>query len=128
MALDAAPDPDEPGAHHHPAVLLQHLRPDDDIGDAGLVLDGHEDDALGGARALAHQHHAARRHEPAVAHGTDLLAGRRAALAAERAQELHGMAFERQAQGLIVVHHMLRHRHFWEGDGGSAPLSRALAY
>ena len=40
------------------AQALERLRPDDDIGDARLVLERHEDDALGGAGALAHQHQA----------------------------------------------------------------------
>ncbi len=37
---------------------LERLRPDDDVGDARLVLERHEDDALGGAGPLAHQHEA----------------------------------------------------------------------
>lgn len=56
LALDAAMDREHAGAEDHPSLLLEHVRPDDDIGAAGLVLDGDEQDALGGARHLPHQH------------------------------------------------------------------------
>src|SRR5262252_3830441 len=40
-------------AHDDGTKALERLRPDDDVGDRGLVLDGHEDDAIGRARLLA---------------------------------------------------------------------------
>ena len=63
-ALDIALDQDEPRAHHLFAELLHHLRPHHDIGDAGFVLQRHEDHALGAARTLPHQHHAGAAHAP----------------------------------------------------------------
>ena len=53
LALHLAGDGDEAGAEHDGAERLEHLRPDDDVGDVGLVLDGHEDDAARRARPLA---------------------------------------------------------------------------
>ena len=43
------------------AESLEHLRPDDDVGDAGLVLERDEDDARRRARPLADQDEARRR-------------------------------------------------------------------
>jgi hypothetical protein len=50
--------PHQPRAHHLLAKPLHHLRPHHNIGDAGFVLQRHEDDAAGAARTLSHQHHA----------------------------------------------------------------------
>ena len=58
FALQPPANGEELAGHHHPPVLCQHLRPDDDIGDAGLVLEGDEDDALGGAGHLPHENEA----------------------------------------------------------------------
>jgi hypothetical protein len=44
--------------HHRAAKFLEHLWPHDEIGDAGLVFERNEHDALGRARPLAHQHQA----------------------------------------------------------------------
>ena len=40
------------GGQDDAAILLEHLRPDDEVGDAGLVLDGDEHDALGRSRLI----------------------------------------------------------------------------
>ena len=74
-ALDVALDQDEARAHHLLAVLLHHLRPHHDIGDAGFVLQRHEDDALGAARTLPHQHHAGAADAAPVVAMADVLAG-----------------------------------------------------
>ena len=39
--------------HDDGTKALERLWPDDDVGDRGLVFDGHEDDAVGRARLLA---------------------------------------------------------------------------
>src|SRR3712207_7096685 len=44
------------------SIGLEDVRPDDEVGDPGLVLDGDEDDAAGAARALAHQRQAGDAH------------------------------------------------------------------
>ncbi len=58
LALHLAADPEQRGPEHDAPVLLEGLRPDHRVGDAGLVLQGGEDHALGAARTLAHQHQA----------------------------------------------------------------------
>jgi hypothetical protein len=56
LALDAALHGDHAGGEDDAAPALVERRPDHQVGDAGLVLDGDEHDALGGSRLLAHQH------------------------------------------------------------------------
>jgi hypothetical protein len=46
----------QPRADQRPAVARAHMGVDHEVGRAELVLDGDEDDALGGAGPLAHQH------------------------------------------------------------------------
>ncbi|MNN75077.1 hypothetical protein D3C81_1913470 [compost metagenome] len=69
-ALDVAFDMDQPCAHHFAAKRLHDLRPDDNIGDAGFILNGEEHHALGAGGALAHGDDA--RHFHAASVGTFL--------------------------------------------------------
>jgi hypothetical protein len=55
FALHFAAHGDKAGAEHLRAELLEHFRPDDDVGDAGFVFERHENDAGGRARALTHE-------------------------------------------------------------------------
>src|SRR4051794_28786015 len=94
--LQAAADGEEAGAHDSAAMGLEAVAPDDDIGDAGFILEGQEDDALGGAGALPDQHEAGDGH---------LRVGTKTRIAVLRigydpeapqsvAQEAHGMRLE----------------------------------
>ena len=74
-ALNVAFDQHQPRAHHLLAEALHHLRPHHDVGDAGFVLQRHEDDALGAARTLPHQHHAGAADALPVAGMADRCAG-----------------------------------------------------
>ena len=111
MALDAAGDVDEPCAHHDLAKAFERLGPDDEIGDAGFVLDGHEDDALGGARPLAHQHDAGDRDAAAVLDSLQLGAGAHPLGAQAFPQEAHRMGFEGQPGRLVIGDDMLGEGH-----------------
>src|SRR5258708_6560662 len=53
LALQAAFAIKQGRAEHGAAEALEDRRPNDEIGDAGFVLDGDEDDAFGAAWALA---------------------------------------------------------------------------
>ena len=121
MALDAALDEHQPGRHDDAPVALQDLRPDDRIGDAGLILQGHEHHPLGAAWSLAHQHHTGQTRRRAISKAFQLGAAQRASAKTGGAQERHWMRLERQFERLIVVHHMLRQRHFRQPDGGLRP-------
>src|SRR3546814_20337555 len=52
FALDLAINAEQPRTHDDAAVFLEHSRPDDQIGDACLVLDGDEHDAFRRSRPL----------------------------------------------------------------------------
>ena len=56
VALNDAVYRHQPRAHHNLALLLEYVGPDDQIGDASLILDGDEDDAFRAARPLPDQH------------------------------------------------------------------------
>ena len=60
LSLDASAHGDHAGAHHDAAKLLEHLRPDHQVGDAGLVLQGDEHHALGAAGPLPNKDEARR--------------------------------------------------------------------
>ena len=49
---------EEARGHDDAPVGRENLGPDDDIGDASLVFERHEDDALRRSRPLAHQNEA----------------------------------------------------------------------
>src|SRR5579859_5653630 len=57
------------------AVLVVEVRPDDNIGDAGFVFHGKEDEALGCARALASNDTASGAHEVTILTGAQLFGG-----------------------------------------------------
>src|SRR5258708_36144634 len=53
--LDAAVRRHHAGRENDPPLLLKYGRPDNEIGDAALILQGDEYHALGGTGHLAHQ-------------------------------------------------------------------------
>ncbi|WP_341649600.1 hypothetical protein [Thauera humireducens] len=53
LAADLAEHAHQPRAEQDAALLLEQLGADDDVGQAGLVLQRDEQRALGGGRALA---------------------------------------------------------------------------
>ena len=99
-------------------LLLERFRPDDDVGDVGLVLERHEDDALRRSRPLPHQHEAGDG-DPHILPQI-VAAQRRVAHGAERgealAEEAHRMLLQRQAGGHIILHDMLGERHGGKRD------------
>ena len=55
--------------HDQPAIGVKDVFPDDHIGRAGFILQGHEDHALGGAWPLSHQDHAPNAGPPPMTQG-----------------------------------------------------------
>ena len=58
LGLQVARHRQEARADHDRPQPLEHLWPDDDVGDARLVLQRHEDDARRRPRPLTHEHEA----------------------------------------------------------------------
>ena len=54
--LNAALHHQDTRTHHDWPKAFEHVRPDNQIGDAGLVLNGDETDPAGRTRALTHQY------------------------------------------------------------------------
>ena len=127
FALDAAVHRHHAGREDDLPVIFEHFRPDDEIGDSGLIFDGDEHDALGGSRHLPDQHHAGSLEPAAIACGHGLGAGDDAPRGEVPAQEGHGVAAQRQADMAVIFDHLASSRHrpecdrwfpdFWDGSG-----------
>ena len=129
VALDDSVHRHQPRAHDDLALLFEHVGPDDEIGDSGLVFEGDEHDALGASRPLADQHQARDRQSLAVADGLQLVGGDELPRCIMFAQEAHRVRFQAEADRLVIVHDMLG-RAAWRGAaraGFPVPSSRASA-
>ena len=86
------------GADHFGALALQKLRPDDDIGRACLIFDGHEDDAFRRAWPLTEEDDPRNSDGSAIAigHSRQRDAGQRTDRLKPLAQECDRMAFQGQ--------------------------------
>ena len=67
LALHPAAAGKHPCAQGDATLPLEHLLPDDQICGGAFILDGHEDDAAGGARALPDEDQAGDRNPAAIA-------------------------------------------------------------
>ena len=75
LPLNAAPHSDHAGAHHDAAKLLECLRPNHQVGDPGLVLQGDKHHAFGAAGPLSDEHEPRRLEPTPVARVHSLGAG-----------------------------------------------------
>src|SRR6202163_1031216 len=98
LALRAAGHGGEPGAEHDRAKPLEDLRPDDRIGNVGLVLQRHEDDAARRARSLADEDQPGDGDAAAVLYGAEGLAPDDCLRGEPVAQERDRMRLQRQAE------------------------------
>ena len=114
-ALQAAAHGKKSRCHHGAAVSFKDLRPDDEIGDVGLVFERHEYDALRGPWALAYQNQACDCDDRILCQS--LVAKLRVADCAERcksfAEEVNRMLFQRQSGRHIILNDVLAQRHLW---------------
>ncbi len=125
FALHRPIDGHQPPADHFGAEALEQFRPHHDIGDAGLVLQRHEDDARRRARALPHQHQPRHARARAVAQAGQRLGFDRAPRRQFIAQQRARMRLQRQAQACDNPRRYVR-RAAW-GGGGSSLLPLPLA-
>ena len=111
FVLQLAADGDKTGADDNGAQALERLGPDNDIGDADLVFEGHEDDAFGGARTLAHQHEAGDGDARAAFHLIKRVAAFGAAGVEALAHKGDRMGLQRKGKPPIIFDHMRAQRH-----------------
>jgi hypothetical protein len=119
LAFDLAAGDDDHAMLGWLAILLEDARADDEVGDAGFILEGHEHDARGGARPLPHQHDASDGNVFALRPAAFILQFDRLmnpALLHSRAKERHRMRLERQTKGRVIIDHLARRRYRRERD------------
>src|SRR5258708_23626663 len=122
------------GRENDPPLLLEDGRPDNEIGDAALILEGGEYHALGGSVQLAHQYDAGGLRPAAISRLHRLSAGDDALPAQVFAQEGDGMMPQRQPDMAVILDNLAAGRHrpqfnnrlvdFWHGfpvAGGGRP-------
>src|SRR5689334_469617 len=102
FSLDASAHGDHAGSHHHAAELLEHLRPDHQVGDPGLVFQRDEHDAFGAARPLTDENQASRLKPASVASIHGFGASDNAARRKVGAEEGDGMPAQRQPDMPVI--------------------------
>ena len=115
LTLDLAAHAYHRCAEHRPPVRLEHLGPDDEIGDVGLVLERDEHHTLGRTRLLADEHDSGEFDVAPVPDGLQRLAGDHPPRRQLVAQERKRMGAQAQARGAIILDHLGTVTH-WRQD------------
>src|SRR5437773_357830 len=111
LALQAATAIEEGGAERGAAKALEDRRPDDQIGDPGLVLERDEDDAVGAAGALPDQDEPGDREAPVDRQGGEIGGGDEAFARQFGAQEGERVALYREPRRRVILNDILAERH-----------------
>ena len=127
FALDPATDPEHAGGKDDTALPLIDRRPDNEIGDAGFVLDRDEHDALGRARPLSQENKAGDLDPAPVSRPHGLVAGNAALAPKLFAQEEHGMMAQRQSDMAIILDHFATGSHWSQRDDRLKDFGHGLA-
>src|SRR5205085_7648774 len=106
LALQFAGAAQESGAERGAAKAFEDGGPDDQVGDAGLVLDGDEDDAVGAARTLPDQHDPRDREAPINRQMGELSSGNQALASEFAAQKGERVALQGEAEARIILDDM----------------------
>ena len=100
--LQRAFDHQQAGFERAAALRREYLRPQDDIDDAGLILQRSEHHARGGGRLLHVRHQASDPHAAAVGEALQIAAAAKAAASERRAQQRQRVAAGGQAEVPII--------------------------
>ena len=111
LALQAAAAIEEGRAKRGAAEAFERRGPDNQIGDAGLVLKRDKDNAVGAARALADQDEPGNRDMAIDRQGGEVAGGDEAFLRELGAEKGERVAFYRQPQCRVILDDMLAERH-----------------
>src|ERR1700749_2294987 len=104
----------QPATHHLLSELIENRRPDHNVANAGFIAKRDEYNA-GSPRHLSYQHHACAHRALRISCGVDFRAAENTFAAKQLSQELHRVALERQADGLVIREYMLAcwHQRQW---------------
>ena len=119
LALQPAAAIEQRRAERGAAEAFERGGPDDQVGDAGLVLERDEDDAVGAARPLPDQHEPGDRETPADRQGRQFGGGDEAVPRQFGAQKGERVALYRQAQRRVILDDMLAERHLGQQGSGT---------
>src|SRR6266404_2553953 len=110
-SLDAAIDRHHARRQNDPPLLLKDGWPNDEIGDAALVLDGDEHDPVRRTRHLPYQHKSGSLRPSAIACLHRLATGDDAPCAQIRAQKGDGVIAKGQPDMAVILDHLAAGRH-----------------
>src|SRR5215831_1829073 len=125
-ALDAAVHGHHAGRENDPPLLREDGRPDNEIGDAALILKGDENHALGGTGHLAHQHDSGGLHPSAIVPLHRFSAGDDALSAQVFAQEGDGVMAQRQPDMAVILDDLAAGRHRLQCNSRLVKLGHGL--
>ena len=111
LALDATVDCKHASRQNDPPLLLKDSRPDDEIGDAALVLDGDEHDPFGRTRHLPHQYKSSGLDPAAIACLHRLATGDDAPRVQVGPQKGDGVIPKGQPDVAVILNHLAAGRH-----------------
>ena len=101
----------QPSTHDDLALLVEHVGPDDEVGDCGFILDGDEYHAFGAAGPLPDQHQADDGNALTIPDISKLIRSSETLACIMLTKEVHRVRLQAEADRLIVVHDMLGERH-----------------
>jgi hypothetical protein len=126
LSLDAAVNRHHAGRRDDAPLLLEQARPDHEVGDAGLVLDGDKHNAFGGTRPLPDQHKSGGRKPAAIAGLHGLGTGGDAPATQIGAQEGDGVTSQRQPDMAVVFDNLTAGCHWPQCHGRLADLGNGF--
>src|SRR5579883_2779064 len=107
VPLDPSGHAEQAAAQKNTAKLLKDRLPDDDVGDPGLVLERHEDDAARRARLLAHQNKPGNLDPSPIRELLEIATVQNPPPVEPLPKQGDRMRLQRQAEMLIILAHLL---------------------
>src|SRR6185437_8609626 len=107
-------------AQNNGPEALERLWPDNNIGNSGFILDGHEDDAICRSRPLPDGHEAGHGNTLARAARAQLLIGNDLSARKVAAEKRGRVRAQRELQSAIILYDLFAKAHLRQSDSGLA--------
>src|SRR3546814_20832664 len=124
LLLKPPPRRDHRSRHDLTPVECEPVWPEDNVGDSGVVFDRYEQDALRGARTLAHKDHAGHFDVSAIADVREIDAANDSHRVELVAQEAPRMCAERELSRALIFDYLASLCHGSQPGLGLEPLDR----